>query len=84
MLNSHIFVIADTHNVDRNGIADIAAAIQDCGAIDLEYSENGVIEATLPTQGIADIARMEGVVNIRTQMTYDANFPLWSESEGAD
>lgn len=70
MFMSHIFVVASSKNADKNTIADIAAAILLCNATDLEVSDNGIIQATVPSEEIIDISHMEGVSYVRSDMNF--------------
>lgn len=70
MLKSVVTIIACSDNPDKNTPSDIAAAIKDCQGEDVHVAENGVIEATVPTAALGDIAHMDGVRYIRPEMTF--------------
>jgi hypothetical protein len=71
MLMSHVFIIADSKNADHNSPKEIASAVEQCDATEVELSDNGVITATMPTGSVPDVAAMEGVRTVRYEMTYN-------------
>jgi hypothetical protein len=72
MLRSRIIIISDSKNADGNTAADLAEALKDCSACQIEVLPEGVIEATIPTAEIPDIICMAGVCYVRNEMTYSA------------
>lgn len=70
MQKSHVTIIATCQNADHNTPKDIVEAVKECNASDLTLSENGVIEATIPTSNIPVVQNMDGVCYVRSDMTY--------------
>lgn len=71
MWMSNVLVVVDRNNADRNGVADIAAALSEAGAAVLGVDERRwLIEATLPSHEVPTVAAMEGVSYVRSVFTY--------------
>jgi hypothetical protein len=70
MYKSQITIIATCKNADENTVKEIAEAIQLIAEERVIISDNGVIEAVVPTHSIAEIGLMEGVCYVRPSMTY--------------
>ena len=68
---STILIVVDRNNVDRNIIADLAAAVTETGATVVNVDEhNLVIEADLPTHEVVTVAAMDGVAYVRNVFSY--------------
>lgn len=68
---SNVLIVVDRNNADRNGVADIALALVETGAVVLGVDEQRwLIEATLPAHEVPTVAAMEGVSYIRSVFTY--------------
>lgn len=68
---SNVLIVVDRNNADRNGVADIASALAEAGAVVLGVDEHRwMIEATLPSHEIPTVSAMEGVCYVRSVFTY--------------
>jgi hypothetical protein len=73
MWMTDVLVMVNRNNVDANGLRDIAAAVTDAGASNVEIDEeNHVIAATLPSNAVLTVCAMEGVTYCRQVFSYYA------------
>ncbi|HSI34062.1 MAG TPA: hypothetical protein VK986_10785 [Tepidisphaeraceae bacterium] len=71
MWMSNVLIMVNRNNVDHNGLADVAAAVADCGARVIEVDEGAfAIEANVATREVPTITAMEGVVYVRSVFNY--------------
>lgn len=73
MMKSHVFIVATSHNDDGNTIAEIADAVAMCGADDMEVSDDGIIQATIPSHEISLVQLFDGVSYIRADQSFLAS-----------
>jgi hypothetical protein len=71
MWMSNVLIVVDRNNPDGNGVADIASALVESGAVVLGVDEQRwLIEATLPAHEVPVVTAMEGVSYVRSVFTY--------------
>jgi hypothetical protein len=75
MWMSECIIVVDRNNVDLNGLADIAAAIAELGAIVKVDEQRHVIEASVPADEVATVAAMTGVSYVRSVFSYFRGTP---------
>jgi hypothetical protein len=76
MWMSDILIVVNQHNVDRNTLLDIAAAVADTGASVVSVDEEAfTIEAAAPADVVGVINAMEGVSYVRCVFSYHCDGP---------
>jgi hypothetical protein len=84
MWMSNVLIVIDRNNPDRNGLADLAAAVAETGACIINIDEdNLVIEADLPTHEVVVVSAMDGVAYVRSVFSYFKAPPSPDEVEDA-
>ena len=74
MWMSNILIVVNENNADRNGMADLAAAVAETGAQCINVDAAcGVIEAAVPAHEVPTIVAMDGVSYVRSVFTYFCN-----------
>ena len=68
---SNLLIVVNQKNADKNGFADLAAAVTDVGARWVNVDElQGLIQATVPAHEVPTISAMDGVSYVRSVFTY--------------
>jgi hypothetical protein len=75
MWMSECIIVVDRNNVDSNGIADIASAVRELGAVVQVDELRFVIEATVPAHEIPTVSAMTGVTYVRSVFSYFCGQP---------
>jgi hypothetical protein len=76
MWMSDCIIVVDRNNVDMNGLADIASAVADLGAVVQVDEQRHVIEASVPANEIPTVKAMTGVSYVRNVFSYYCGEPL--------
>lgn len=68
---SNVLVLVDRNNADKNGIADIAAALTEIDGELISIDEQKhVIEAAIPAHELSTVRAMDGVSYVRCVFDY--------------
>jgi len=71
MWMSTLLIMVNQDNIDRNGLMDIASAVEAAGGRVIDVDESRfAIEANVATQELPTISAMEGVAYVRSVFNY--------------
>jgi hypothetical protein len=70
MWMSNCLIVINRNNDDANGLADIAAAVREMGAVVTVDEQQHVIEAALPAHEVPTLQLIPGVSYVRCVFSY--------------